>query len=237
MVRAGEPLPLNLCRSTWAGGQKYGAAVWSGDIDSTFASLAKQVRAGLNMAMSGIPWWTTDIGGFYGGQNDDPGFRELMIRWFQYAVYCPLFRLHGFRNTMDSVSLKGGDNEVWSFGDQAYPILVDQLNRREALRPKVQAAMDRAAAEGVPPMRPLAFDFPNDPQAWAVDDQFLFADTYLVAPVLEKGMRSRRVYLPAGADWTDLRDGATHPGGVTIEAKAPLESIPVFTKSPAKRRD
>ena len=111
---------LLLCRSAWAGSQRYGAAVWSGDIPSTFESFGAQVRAGLNMAMSGIPWWTTDIGGFSGGDADDPGFRELLVRWFQYGVFCPLTRLHGDRlpdSTMGA-AMTGGPNEVWSFGER-----------------------------------------------------------------------------------------------------------------------
>jgi alpha-D-xyloside xylohydrolase len=95
MVGRGEKEVLTLCRSAWAGSQRYGAAVWSGDIPSTFESFRVQVRAGLNMAMSGIPWWGTDIGGFFGGDPDDPAFRELLVRWFQYGVFSPLFRLHG----------------------------------------------------------------------------------------------------------------------------------------------
>ena len=118
---AGETEIITLCRSAWAGSQRWGAAVWSGDIASTFESLRQQVRAGLNMAMSGIPWWTTDIGGFHGGDVNDPGFRELIVRWFQYGVFCPLFRLHGVRTP--GTAKGGGPNEVWSFGSEAYAII------------------------------------------------------------------------------------------------------------------
>jgi alpha-glucosidase (family GH31 glycosyl hydrolase) len=102
MRAAGRSDVVTLNRSAWAGSQRYGAAVWSGDIPATFESLAAQVRAGLNLAMSGIPWWTTDIGGFHGGDPDDPHYRELMVRWFQYGVYCPITRLHGHRAQMCS---------------------------------------------------------------------------------------------------------------------------------------
>ena len=97
MVRRGEKDVLLLCRSAWAGSQRYGAAVWSGDIPTTFESLAVQVRAGLNMAMSGIPWWTTDIGGFFGGDPDDPGYRGALRALVPVRGFCPLFRLHGYR--------------------------------------------------------------------------------------------------------------------------------------------
>ena len=119
MLDCGEEEVLLLCRSAWAGSQRYGAAVWSGDIPSTFESLRVQVRAGLNMAMSGIPWWTTDIGGFYKGDPDDPAYRELFVRWFEYGAFCPLFRVHGDRlpNAAMSADMTGGPNEVWSFGE------------------------------------------------------------------------------------------------------------------------
>src|SRR6185437_3884856 len=97
MAAAGQPPTVLLCRSAWAGAQKFGAAVWSGDIPATWESLRQQVRAGLNIAVSGIPWWTTDIGGFHGGDPRDPAYQELIVRWFQYGVFCPLFRLHGDR--------------------------------------------------------------------------------------------------------------------------------------------
>ncbi len=117
MVRRGEQDVLTLCRSAWAGSQRYGAAVWSGDIPSTFESLRVQVRAGLNMAMSGIPWWTTDIGGFFEGDPDDPDFRELLVRWFEYGAFCPLFRLHGYRlpNAAMGSEMTGGPNEILVF--------------------------------------------------------------------------------------------------------------------------
>src|SRR5205814_6002855 len=143
-----ETTVLNLCRSAWAGSQRYGAAVWSGDIDSTFEALQAQVRAGLNMAMSGIPWWTTDIGGFYGGDPDSPAYRELLIRWFQYSTFCPLFRLHGYRHlTTDAAVMlhSGGPNEVWSFGEEAYAVVKDLLFLRERLRPYILEQMQLAS--------------------------------------------------------------------------------------------
>ncbi|NGO06221.1 glycoside hydrolase family 31 protein [Streptomyces sp. HC44] len=231
MAAAGQPGTVLLSRSAWAGSQKYGAAVWSGDIPATWDSLRSQVRAGLSVAVSGIPWWTTDIGGFHGGDPDDPAYRELMIRWFQYGVFCPLFRLHGDREPRMpwGYAQTGGPNEVWSYGEEAYGILKGQLFLRERLRPYLHEQMRVAAAEGVPPMRPLFVDFPQDEASWAVEDQFLFGPDIVVAPVTEPGARSREVYLPAGRTWTDAWTGHDHEGGRTVTVEAPIERIPVFT--------
>jgi len=231
----GEDRPMTLIRSAWAGSQRHGAALWSGDIPATFDSLAAQVRAGLNVAMSGIPWWHTDIGGFLGGNPDDPVYREVLVRWFQYGTFSPIMRLHGDRepNQPFSVTMSGGPNEVWSYGEQAYGILAAHLRLRERLRPYVSELSEAAHRTGATPMRPLFFDFPDDERAWTVDDQFLFGPDVLVAPVTEAGARSRPVYLPAGTRWLDPVTGAVHDGGVTIEAPAPLEYIPVFVREGA----
>ena len=147
MKAEGEADVVTLCRSAWAGSQRYGAAVWSGDIASTFEALGAQVRAGLNIGLSGIPWWTTDIGGFHGGDPESPYFRELIVRWFQYGVFCPLFRLHGMRQPTVGWDA-GGPNEVWSFGDEAYAIIRDLLFLRERLKPYILAQMAAAAETG-----------------------------------------------------------------------------------------
>jgi alpha-D-xyloside xylohydrolase len=230
MAAAGQEPTVLLCRSAWAGAQKYGAAVWSGDIPATWQSLAQQVRAGLNIAMSGIPWWTTDIGGFHGGDARDPAYRELMVRWFQYGVFCPLFRLHGDREprTPTGYAQTGGPNEVWSFGDEAYEIISGILRLRERLRPYIHEQMSRAATEGLPPMRPLFVDFPDDAACWDVDDQFLLGPDILVAPVTAPSTTSREVYLPAGRRWVDVRTREAYDGGSTFTCDAPLASIPVF---------
>lgn len=235
MRDAGETDVVTLNRSAWAGSQRYGAALWSGDIPATFESLRDQLRAGLNVALSGIPWWTTDIGGFHGGDPDSEYFRELIVRWFQYGVFCPLFRLHGDREPQMPLTPKrtGGPNEVWSYGEMAYGILREQLFLRERLRPYVAEQMKAAHETGVPPMRPVFFDFPDDPVAWETQDEFLFGPHLLVAPVLEFGARGRRVYLPEGAAWTDGWTNAVHQGGATVEVDAPLERIPVFLRDGA----
>lgn len=232
---AGEPEIVTLNRSSWAGAQRYGAALWSGDIDTDFASLRTQIKAGLNVMMSGIPWWTTDIGGFHGGDPDDPGYREVLVRWFQYGTFCPLFRLHGFRGPEQVLEpgMTGLPNEVWSYGEHAYAILADHLRLRERLRPYVTQQMRTAAAIGLPPMRPLFLAFPDDPPAWRVDDAFLLGPDLLVAPVTEAGARRRDVYLPAGARWTDAWTGREHHGGQTVTVAAPIEHIPLFRRDGA----
>jgi alpha-D-xyloside xylohydrolase len=232
MASAGEPGTVLLSRSAWAGSQKYGAAVWSGDIPATWLSLSQQVRAGLNIAISGIPWWTTDIGGFHGGDASDPAYQELVIRWFQYGAFCPLFRLHGDRQPRlpTGYEMTGGPNEVWSFGEIATPIIAEILHLRERLRPYIHAQMTFAHETGIPPMRPLFVDFPDDERSWDTDDEFLFGPDILVAPILAAGQISREVYLPAGAGWVNAWTGENFDGGQTLTVDAPIERIPVFTK-------
>jgi alpha-D-xyloside xylohydrolase len=231
----GETEIISLVRSAWAGSQRFGAALWSGDIAPTFESLQAQVRAGLNVAMSGIPWWTTDIGGFAGGDPESQDYRELMIRWFQYAVFCPLTRMHGHREPREhfDVGHSGGPNEIWSYGSEAYQVLAEHLALRERLRPYIDAQMRETSRTGVPPMRPLFVDFPADTNCWSIDDEFFLGPDLLVAPVLELGARARAVYLPKEVAWTDVTTGDTHSGGQIIEVSAPLRTIPVFVRAGA----
>jgi alpha-D-xyloside xylohydrolase len=235
MRAAGDDEVVLLCRSAWAGSQRYGTAVWSGDIPATFDSLRVQVRAGLNVALSGIPWWTTDIGGFHGGDPGSPSYRELIVRWFQYGVFCPLFRLHGFRDPRMPLGpqMTGGPNEVWSYGDEAYEAIASVLRLRERLRPYLMEQMRIAHEQGLPPMRPLFVDFPDDSHAWLIEDQFLLGPDLLVAPITEEGVRERDVYLPAGADWVDPYQpgSAPQPGGAVIRAAAPMDRIPVYVRA------
>ena len=231
----GETDIINLCRCAWAGSQRYGAAVWSGDIDSTFEELRIQVRAGLNIGLSGIPWWTTDIGGFFYGDPDDPKYRELLVRWFQYGAFCPLFRLHGFRMPFTWVpTLQGGPNEVWSYGEEAYGILKEFLFLRERLRPYIMQQMRTASEKGTPPMRPLFFDFPKDLASYTVEDQFMFGPDLMVAPVLYEDTRAREVYLPAGSSWKDAWTGQVYQGGQTLTADAPLDKLPLYLRGDAQ---
>ena len=231
LLNSGETEILTLSRSGWAGSQRYGSVIWSGDIVSTFESLQAQVRAGLNIAMSGIPWWTTDIGGFYNGNIESDYFRELVVRWFQYGVFCPIFRLHGYRLPFkEPLPKSGADNEAWSFGEEVYEIIKDLLALRERLRPYIHELMQYASDSGLPPLRPLFLEYPHDPICETIEDQFMFGSEVLVAPVLCEGSRRRKVYLPAGTNWLDAWNGKTHPGGKFIDVSAPLGTIPVFLK-------
>ncbi len=206
MREVGEQEFVFLSRSAWAGSQRYGASVWSGDIPSTFESLHTQIRAGLNIAVSGIPWWTTDIGGFRDGDIRDPQFQELIVRWFQYGVFCPLFRLHGVRqplNGEEGAMQSGAPNEIWSFGDMAYGILKSLLFLREKLKPYLMELNRRAHEQGLPPMRPLFVDFPTDVHAWEVEDEFLLGPDLLVAPSLDMvSATGRSVYRRGATGWT-----------------------------------
>jgi alpha-D-xyloside xylohydrolase len=236
MRAAGEDEIITLCRSAWAGSQRHGAAVWSGDIGATFEALRAQIAAGLNIGLSGIPWWTSDIGGFHGGDPDDPDYRELVIRWFQYGVWCPLFRLHGDREPRVPLGTAktGGPNEAWSYGDEAYAIIAELLLLRERIRPYVLEQMRLASEHGTPPMRPLWFDDPGDDLAWTIEDEFAFGPDVVVAPITELGARARDVYLPRRADWRHLVTGETFRGGVRSGVDAPLNSTPVFVRDGAE---
>ena len=234
----GESEILTLSRSGWAGSQRYGAAIWSGDTASTFESLRTQVRAGLNIAMSGIPWWTTDIGGFHDGDINSDYFRELIVRWFQYGVFCPIFRLHGYRLPVDGpLPRSGADNEIWSFGKTAYEILRDLLFLRERLRPYIHEQMQVASQRGLPPMRPLFVDFQNDPVCETIEDQFMFGPEIMVAPILHEGARERTVYLPEGTEWIHAWDGTARPSGQWIDVPASLQAIPVFLRAGSRLMD
>lgn len=181
-----------LGRAGWAGSQKYGAAIWSGDTKSTWADFNHQFRAGLNMVMSGIVYWTTDIGGFGGGNTTDPGFRELVVRWFQWGAFCPLFRLHGDRSgptwplggSCPSKACRDGSifgqcggtasNEVWMFGNESEAAIVKVMRIREQLRPYVMEQYKAANIDATPIMRPMFFDFHNDTVCQTIDDQQMF---------------------------------------------------------------
>ena len=239
----GETEIINLERCAWAGSQRIGTLVWSGDIVSDFKTMRRQVIAGQHMAMAGIPWWTTDIGGFVGGDPNDPAFRELLVRWFQYGAFCPVFRLHGNRTPEGepmSEELGGGmapsgaANEVWSFGEEAYPILVQYMQLRERIRPYIKAQMERCHKEGTPVMRPLFFDYHEDEEAWKHGDAYLFGPDILVSPVTEAGCTSKAVYLPKGADWREVETGKVYAGGQTVNCETPLCVMPVFVREGAE---
>lgn len=242
MQEQGQENILNLLRCAWAGSQKYGALVWSGDIHSSFSSLRNQFAAGLNMGLAGIPWWTTDIGGFHGGWVDDPNFHELLIRWFEYGTFCPVMRLHGDREphkpqygtTGGATCVSGADNEVWSYSPEVLDICTKYLFLRERLRPYVTEQMKQAHEKGTPVMRPLFYDFPQDKKAWDVEDEYLFGPDILVAPVMYAKQLKRSVYLPEGASWTNAWTKETYDGGQMIGVDAPIDCIPLFLKNGAQ---
>jgi alpha-D-xyloside xylohydrolase len=242
MKANGESEIVSLTRCAWAGSQRYGTLLWSGDIRSTFESLRMQLPAGLNAGLAGIPWWTTDIGGFDGGDPEDPKFRELFARWFAFGAFSPIMRLHGTRlplqpqagTTGGAECRSGAPNEVWSYGGEVYEICKKYLAMREKMRPYIMDCMKLAHKKGTPVIRPLFYDAPQDSAAWDVEDQYMFGPDVLVAPVMETAARSRSVYLPAGAQWRDVWSGNRFDGGQTVEVAAPLDVIPLFLKNGAE---
>lgn len=237
MTNAGQTEVVNLIRCAWAGSQRYGALVWSGDIPPSWDAFRYQLTAGLNIGLAGIPWWTTDIGGFFGGNPDDEGYRELFIRWFQWATFCPVMRLHGFRepiqpqhgNSGGAACRSGAANEIWSYGEKAYEICKKHIQIREDIKSYTRRLMKEASENGVPVIRTLFFEFPDDETCWTLADQYMYGDTYLCAPVLHLGQRTRSVYLPRGS-WASLDGSSTFQGGKEIEVDCPLEMMPVFVK-------
>lgn len=238
MEAEGQKNIVNLLRCAWAGSQKYGTLVWSGDIDSSFRSLRNQLAAGLNMGIAGLPWWTTDIGGFHGGNIYDPKFHELLVRWFEFGAFCPVMRLHGFREpfkeslgtTGGGKHISGAENEVWSYGDEVYEICKKYMNLREKMRPYVRKLMKAAHEKGTPIMRPLFYDFPEDKIAWEIEDEYMFGPELLVAPILYADVRERQVYLPDGI-WRNICNGKVYQGKQRITVAAPIDQIPVFIKN------
>ncbi len=240
LTSEGVDAPITLVRSAWFGSQRQGAILWSGDIHSRFEVLRMQFAAGLNVALCGIPWWTTDIGGFYGGDPKGDYFRELIVRWFQFGVFCPVFRLHGWRlptgegdEKMDSGLFDFetcGDNEIWSFGEDAYKIIYNLVMLRERIKPYIRKQFDKASTEGTPIMRPLFYDFPNDETTWKTEHQFMFGPDLMVAPVLYEKMYKRSVYLPRDAVWTETATKKEYEGGCKITVDAQINCVPLFVK-------
>jgi alpha-D-xyloside xylohydrolase len=219
-----------LTRSGFAGQQRYGAAVWSGDITATWTALKKQIPAGLSLALSGLPYWTTDIGGFavpprWAGETmtpeDQEEWRELNTRWFQYGTFCPLFRAHGqfpFR-------------EMWNVASESHPAYQTQLKfdrLRYRLLPYIYSLGGAVTHRSATIMRPLIMDFPWDPNVREIGDQFMFGPALLVNPVTDYQARSRSVYLPRLQGWFDFWTGAALRAGQRMEASAPYDSLPLF---------
>jgi len=212
-----------LTRSAFLGQQRVGATVWSGDVYSSYWGLRHQVAAGLNFALSGYPYWTTDIGGYWPPHDDpieDPAFQELYARWFEYGVFCPIFRTHGHRPK----------NEIWAF-DKVSPILVDYDKLRYRLMPYIYSLAWRVNHEDYTIQRPLVMDFRGDPNARDVGDEFMFGPAILVAPVLKADATKRTLYLPNSPTWYDFWSGTTLKGGQDIDADAPLDRIPLYVRA------
>ena len=211
-----------LGRSAFAGSQRAGVTAWSGDILSNFETFKRQIPAGLNYSLSGLPYWTTDIGGFVSGDPNDPAYRELFVRWFQFGTFSPIFRVHGTRSN--------DQNELWSYGPEAQKILTDYDRLRYELMPYIYSVAWKTTNEGYTPMRPLVMDFRADARALNIGDQFMFGPAILVNPVVEEKAVTRHLYLPQ-VKWYDFWTGATVEGGKAIDAPAPLEKMPVYVRA------
>jgi alpha-D-xyloside xylohydrolase len=213
-----------LSRSAFAGTQRNSVTAWSGDVLSDWLSFKRQIPAGLNFAVSGLPYWTTDIGGFIsGGDLSDPKFRELFVRWFQFGAFSPVFRVHGTRYNPD-------ENELWSYGADADKILLQYDNLRYRLLPYIYSLAWKTTSESYTPMRPLVMDFRTDVNAQNIGDQFMYGPAFLVNPVTEQGASTRRVYFPE-AKWLDFWTGAAAPEGKFADVAAPLDRMPLYVRA------
>ncbi len=231
---------LILARDAYIGAQRNGTTFWSSDIQPTWQALREQIPTGLNVCASGLPYWSSDTAGWQGlpkeshpahvlldpndardtvGKDDD--YPELFVRWYQYSVFCPTFRLHGSRK----------HNEVWSYGKEAEPILVKYLKLRYQLLPYIYAQARKAEQTGAPFMRALFMDFPSDPKVSDLNDEYMFGPAFLVAPVTSQDTTSRTVYLPAGTDWYDFWTNRRYTGGQSIKADAPIDQLPLFVRA------
>ncbi len=237
----GETEIVSLTRAAYPGSQKFGAVVWNGDIPSTFEALYQSIVSGLSMAMCGIPWWNSDIGGFGGGDIESDYFRELIVRWFQFGLFCPVMRLHGARmKTRGQIDrhpgvkeASGGDNEIWSFGEENYPILKELILLRSRLKPYILKNMKIAAETGAPMMRPMFFDYYDDEQCYTVSNQYMFGPDILFAPIYKQGQTERRVYLPKGR-WVRTTDKSVCEGGRFIDCRAEIDEFIAFVREGAE---
>ncbi|HVO72746.1 MAG TPA: TIM-barrel domain-containing protein [Ignavibacteriaceae bacterium] len=219
-----------LTRSAFAGQQRYAAATWSGDVASRWEDLKNQISAGLNFSISGIPYWTTDIGGFaiepryeHPNESDLEEWRELNTRWFQFGTFCPIFRVHGQYPYREMFNIAPDDHS-------AYKTMLAYDKLRYRLMPYVYSVSGMVTLNDYTIMRPLVMDFGNDEKAYSIGDQFMFGPALMINPVYEYKARKRNVYLPANSGWYDLHSGQYFEGDQTLEADAPYSDIPVFVK-------
>lgn len=256
LTTSGVDSPVILTRAVWAGAARLGGVLWSSDIWSTFEELAAQVPEGVAASLSGTPWWTTDVGGFgcpmAPHDNESPYMRELVVRWHQFGVFCPVYRTHGCRNGTKETLPPGspcdvgqgphgscGANEVWSYGTDVERILTRLIRfRNDVLSDYISELARNVSLSGVPTLRPLWYEFPADPLAWLADETlFMLGPKFLVAPVVSFGQRQRVVYLPAGSAWADWEDPSqvhcAGPTGRNVSLAAPLEKLVALERLPS----
>jgi alpha-D-xyloside xylohydrolase len=219
-----------LTRSAFAGQQRYGANTWSGDVGSNWQTFRKQIPAGLNFSLSGIPYWNTDIGGFFagafvkGGGAKNPEFQELYTRWMQFAAFTPMMRSHG----------TDIPREIYQFGERGqWPFDVQEkfINLRYSLLPYMYATAWNITHHSGSMMRALYMDFAGDQKVYNIDNEYMFGKSFLVSPVTEKGAKSQTVYLPAGADWYDFWTGERTEGGKNLDRATPIDILPLYVKA------
>ena len=215
--------PMILTRCGFAGIQRYGSAMWSGDVGNDWETFRRQITAGLGMQAAGIPWWTYDAGGFFRPQNQytDSAYIERMLRWIETAVYLPLMRVHGYMS----------NTEPWNYGKEAQEIIAQCLQERYRLMPYIKRCAKAVSEEGGTLMRPLVFDFANDAEALKQKYEYMFGPSLLISPVTEPGVTSWTTYLPQNAEgWTDYRTGKHYDGGQYVTTSVTKAYIPVFIR-------
>jgi len=215
--------PMILTRCGFPGIQRYGSALWSGDVGNDWETFRRQIVAGLGVQAAGIPWWTYDAGGFFrpGDQYTNQDYIERMLRWIETSVYLPLMRVHGYMS----------NTEPWNYGAEAQAIIAECLKEREQLRPYLEECARRVAEEGYTLMRPLIFDFADDPVALQQKYEYMFGPELLISPVTEPGVTEWRTYLPKNANgWRDRRTGQHYNGGKTVTTAVDKAHIPVFVR-------
>ena len=234
----GETDIISLTRAAYIGSQRVGACVWNGDIMSSFHALKQSITSGLSMAMCGIPWWNSDIGGFLFGDTESESFRELIVRWFQFGLFCPIMRLHGTRlnqsyyvDEAPDVMVKGGGyNEIWHFGEENYRTIEKLINTRIKMRDYTLSLARDAHENGAPMMRPMFFEFPDDPKCYELWDQYMYGPDILFAPIYNEHQTDREVYLPAG-EWVSVLDGRIYQGGASISVHAEIDQYIAFVRN------
>lgn len=212
-----------LTRSGFQGMQRYGATTWSGDVGHDWETLRRQIAGGLGMMASGLPWWTYDAGGFFrpANQYTDKGYHECFVRWLQAAAFLPMMRVHGYMS----------HTEPWRYGPEVERLSKKYICLRYSLLPYIYSHAAAVTRDGYTLMRPLVMDFPQDSIALDLKDEYMFGKSFLVAPVLQAGVKYRSVYLPmAQAGWTDFWSGTTHAGGTTVQVEAGLDRIPLYVR-------